>query len=243
LDKIVGVVIPAAGRSERMGRGVNKQFMLLAGKPVLCHSVEVFLSLEKVSQVVVVVHPNDIERCRDLLGNRSVQVVPGGDERQDSVYSGLQALARETELVAVHDGARPLLCPGLVRSLLDEAVKWGAVIPAVPAKDTLKEVDENRVVLSTLERSRIWQAQTPQVFRYQSLLDAYEQARKDGFYGTDDASLYERYCGKVRVVVGDYRNIKITTPEDLLVAEALLRASRSTRERGEGESDEGRCGV
>ncbi len=240
MDKVVGVVIPAAGRSRRMKSGVNKQFMLLAGKPVLCHSVDVFLSLEEVSQVVVVAHPEEIGRCRELLGSRSVLVVPGGEERQDSVYRGLRALARETELVAVHDGARPLLCSRLVRVLLDEAEKWGAVIPAVPVKDTLKEVDASGVVLNTLERSRIWQAQTPQVFSYRDLLHAYERAQNERFYGTDDASLFERYCGQVRVVCGDYRNIKITTPEDLLIAEALLSAGASTTRRGEAGNDEDR---
>jgi len=227
LDEVVGVVIAAAGKGQRMKTDINKQFLLLAGQPVLKYSVETFSALKEVSQVVVVAHPQEVEHCRRLLGNERVQVVAGGKERQDSVYLGLRTLAQDTKLVAVHDGARPLLSSALVLSLLHKATEWGAVIPAVPVKDTLKEVTDDGVIVSTLDRTKIWQAQTPQVFPYRSLVYAYEQAVAEGFYATDDASLYERYCGRVRVITGDYRNIKITTPDDLLIAEALIRASRS----------------
>lgn len=225
MAKPLGVVIAAAGKGTRMNTAVNKQYLELAGKPVINYSVELLASAEGVAQVVVVAHPEEVEYCWKLMPpDRAVRVVPGGKERQESVYAGLKALGDGVEMVAVHDGARPLLSANMLRTLIEEASRWGAVIPAVPVKDTLKEVDEEGFVRVTLDRGRIYSVQTPQVFEYRRLLYAYERARLDGFCGTDDASLFERYCGPVRVVPGDYRNIKITTPEDLLTAEAYLKA-------------------
>lgn len=222
--KPLGVVIAAAGKGTRMHLPVNKQYVELAGRPVITYSLELLTAAEGVARVVVVAHPEEVEYCRDLIGGDwPVQVVPGGKERQDSVYAGLVALGAGIELVAVHDGARPLLSAKMIARLIEAAAQWGAAVPGVQVKDTLKEVDEDGVVVTTLMRNRIYSIQTPQVFNYQSLLSAYRQAFAEGYYGTDDASLYERYCGPVRVVTGDYRNIKITTPEDLLIAEVFLK--------------------
>ena len=204
---------------------VNKQYVELEGKPVICYSLELLTGVEGVIQIVVAAHPDEVEYCRRLMpADRRIKVVPGGKQRQDSVYNALKYLPKDTELVAVHDGARPLLCEKMVKALVEAAVRWGAAVPGVPVKDTLKMVNESGLVTATLERSSIYSIQTPQVFDYRTLLDAYRQAYAEGVYGTDDASLYERYCGSVKVVPGDYRNLKITTAEDLVMAAALLKS-------------------
>jgi 2-C-methyl-D-erythritol 4-phosphate cytidylyltransferase len=225
LAKSLGVVIAAAGQGTRMKIPVNKQYVVLEGKPVILYSLELLAGIEGVIQMVVAAHPDEVEYCQRLMpADRRIKVVPGGRRRQDSVYNALKCLPKDTELVAVHDGARPLLCGDMVRALVEAAARWGAAVPGVPVKDTLKMVDEFGLVTATLERSRICSIQTPQVFDYQTLLDAYRQAYAEGVYGTDDASLYERYCGPVKVVPGDYRNLKITTAEDLVIAAALLKS-------------------
>lgn len=225
--RALGVVIAAAGRGTRMNLPVNKQYIKLAGKPVIMYSLELFTRLEKVTRIVVVAHPEEVGYCRSLVpADRRITIVPGGKERQDSVYAGLRQLDSDTELVAVHDGARPLLRAEMVYELVRAASQQGAAIPGVPVKDTLKEVDGNGLVVSTCKRDRLYSIQTPQVFDYRRLMEAYRRAVAEKFYGTDDASLFEHYCGPVVVVPGDYRNIKITTPEDLIIAEAFLRSER-----------------
>lgn len=222
------VVIAAAGKGSRMESSTNKQYMLLNGRPVLSYSLEFFERHPLVKDIVVVCAPEDIEYCQQEIVKRFkyykvTAVVPGGQERQDSVWAGLQQLAPDTELVAVHDGARPLLSAELLSRLLTEAEEWGAAIPGIPSKDTVKLGDRDGFVRQTLDRNAVYAIQTPQVFNYSELQTAYKEAREEGFAGTDDASLFERYIGRVKIVAGDYNNIKITTPEDMLVAAALLK--------------------
>ncbi|MDH7497322.1 MAG: 2-C-methyl-D-erythritol 4-phosphate cytidylyltransferase [Syntrophomonadaceae bacterium] len=221
----VGVIIAAAGQGTRMGTPVNKQFLLLDGRPVLMHSWHTFSSLSEVVKLVVVAHPQEVETCRRLLPDDGrTLVVSGGRERQDSVMAGLACLQPAPDLVAVHDGARPLVTTGLIRRVIEAAARCGAAVPGVPVVDTLKMVNAEGFVEATLERSRVQAIQTPQVFRWQPLVDAYARAQRDGFRGTDDASIYERYAGPVRVVAGARDNIKITVPEDVLLANLLLQA-------------------
>ena len=222
------VVIAAAGRGSRMESRTNKQYMLLNSRPVLAYSLDFFEKLDVVDEIVIVTGEKELEYCeREIIKpfkyNKVSAVIPGGKERQDSVWAGLRKLGADTEFVAVHDGARPLLSSAVLYRLLEEAREWGAAIPGIASKDTLKAVDRDDFVRQTLDRTTVYAIQTPQVFKYQELLAAYQQAHEEDFRGTDDASLFEHFIGRVKVVEGDNNNIKITTPGDMLIAEALLR--------------------
>jgi len=229
------VLIPAAGMGRRMAAAVNKQYLDLAGKPILAHTLALFEQHPQVEHIYPILPPDEMAYCQqqiiDRYGFSKVRrLVPGGAERQDSVRNGLQALvdddlAQPERIVLIHDGARPLFNPQLLQELLEIIVAQGACIVAVPAKDTIKEVDAG-LINRTPERSRLWQAQTPQGFRYRLLAEAFAQADAEQFLGTDDASLLERYGQPVAILQGDYRNIKVTTPEDLLVAAAFLDMQR-----------------
>jgi len=202
--------------------------MLLNSQAVLSYSLGFFEKMDMVDEIVVVCGADELEYCRREIIERFQYkkvsaLLPGGKERQDSVWAGLQKLGADTDLVAVHDGARPLLSLAVVLRLVYEAEKWGAAIPGIVSKDTIKSVDRDGFVRQTLDRSSVYAIQTPQIFKYMELRAAYEEAYKDNFQGTDDASLFEHYIGRVKVVEGDYNNLKITTPEDLTAAEALLK--------------------
>lgn len=222
------VVIAAAGKGSRMKSFTNKQYMLLNSRPVLSYSLDFFEKINMVDEIVVVCGVNELEYCqREIIDrfhySKVSKLLPGGRERQDSVWAGLKELGGDTNLVAVHDGARPLLSSAVFSRLVNEAEKWGAAIPGIISKDTLKVVDRDGFVRQTLDRSSVYAIQTPQIFKYSELLTAYRQSYEDDFRGTDDASLFEHYIGRVKVVEGDYNNLKITTPEDLVTAEALLK--------------------
>ncbi len=224
----VTVLVPAAGSGTRMGKGVKKQFLLLAGRPVLAHTLQFFEQIKEVSEIIPIVPQDELEHClEDCVDGQNLKkvkrVVPGGHQRQDSVFNGLKSVEPGTDVVMVHDGVRPFLTPELVDELLKALDVCDGAILAVPAKDTLKEVTKDGVVKKTLDRKSCYQVQTPQAFRYHVLKNAFEKAYADGFYGTDEASLVERCGGKVKVVTGSYSNIKITTPEDMVMAEALLK--------------------
>lgn len=221
-------VVAGAGRGERLGREGGKQFLPLAGIPVLARSLLNLQACEEVSGIVVAVNPGEVERAEkeivDPYGlNKVVAVVEGGEHRQDSVYRALKALPGDTELVLVHDGARPFAGPSLFRRVINAMRDTEGVITAVPVVDTVKEV-EGGWVIRTPERRRLWAVQTPQCFQAFALLDSHERARREGVWATDDASLLERYRYRVRVVRGEVTNIKITYPSDLVAAEALLAA-------------------
>lgn len=222
------IVIAAAGTGSRMKSRINKQYMLLNSRPILSYSLDVFEKYEAVDEIVIVAHPREIEYCEKEIvkkfGYRKVKkVIPGGNQRQDSVWAGLLQLNSDTtDYVAVHDGARPLLTPALLNDLINQAEEWGAAIPGIYVKDTLKMVDRDGFVGNTLDRSSTVFIQTPQVFRFQEIYQAYEMALEESFTSTDDAALFEKYIGRVKVVPGNYNNLKITTPEDLIIAQALL---------------------
>jgi len=222
-------VIPAAGLGSRMGTQVPKPYLLLAGRPILAHTLAVFEALPEVTEITLVVHPQELEHCQERIltpyGFRKVlRLVPGGKERQDSVYHGLKALraAGAPELVLVHDGVRPLVRGEDVRRVLQEARRHGAAVLGWPAQDTLKRVSPQGEVLGTLDRRQIWQIQTPQAFHTELLWRALVEAYARGVYATDEAALVELLPHPVRVVRGSPFNLKITTPEDLALAEALL---------------------
>ncbi|HMK43653.1 MAG TPA: 2-C-methyl-D-erythritol 4-phosphate cytidylyltransferase [Dissulfurispiraceae bacterium] len=227
-------IIAAAGIGKRFGRDRSKQFVPLAGKPVLIWSLEALAASNLIDEIIPVVHSDEIESTVALLNRfkipKILRVVPGGRERQDSVMNGLAAAPPKTEIVVVHDGARPLVATRHVDAAISALHEIDGVVLGVPVKDTIKDAERDHygaIVLKTIERSRLWAIQTPQVFRRELLFSSLQRAQAEGFIGTDDASVIERYGGTVRIVVGSYRNIKITTPEDLCVAEALLSAPRA----------------
>jgi 2-C-methyl-D-erythritol 4-phosphate cytidylyltransferase len=223
----ITVLVPAAGSGSRMGAGVNKQYLQLAGRPILAHTLALFEEHPAVRHVIVVSPPEEIPYCRQEVVQRYglskvLAVVAGGAERQDSVRRGLQACpGKDEEIVLIHDGVRPLLAPGLIDQVAAAAARVGAAVVGVPVKDTIKEVVEG-CIAATPDRRRLWQAQTPQGFALGIIREAHAAAWQAGFRGTDDASLVERLGRPVAIIEGSYRNIKITTPEDLVLAETYL---------------------
>ncbi len=225
---MVSVIFPAAGKGKRMQAGMNKVFMDLSGMPILVRTLLRFSACEAVDQLVVVVAPAEVEFVEGVLkrleGLKDYIVVAGGAERQYSVWNGIKAMenASDDDIILVHDAARPLVSNQVIFDTIKTAREKGGAIAAVPAKNTIKLCNESHQVVETPDRSRLWEVQTPQGFRRDILVQANELAEKDGFLGTDDASLVERTGHPVYIVESDYRNIKITTPEDIVIAKAFL---------------------
>ena len=216
------VLVVAAGSGKRFGQ--RKQFVYVEGKPVLEWTLEAFQAHADIEAIVLVLPDEEDRKHYQMRYGKVVDVVRGGDERQDSVWQGFRLLDPvATELVLVHDGARPLVGPALIDRVIAAALTDGAAVPVLPVEDTLKEVSGDRIV-GTADRSRLLRVQTPQGFLYPVLKQALDTARRDRFTGTDEAALVERVGLPVRAVEGDARNIKITTPLDLKIAEALLHA-------------------
>ena len=225
---MVTAIFPAAGSSVRMGGGVNKNLLALAGEPILIRTLKTFSQVERVNFLIIIVAAHEVETVEKLLsataGLKPWRVTVGGSERQYSIANGLKLLPDDAEIILVHDAARPLINTRTIDDVIDAAKKFGGAIAAVPSKDTIKIVDAEGFVKCTPPRRELVSVQTPQGFRREILLQAYAQADAEKFLGTDDASLVERLGAKVKVVTSSYANIKITTPEDLTVAESLLRS-------------------
>ncbi|CAN5685917.1 2-C-methyl-D-erythritol 4-phosphate cytidylyltransferase [soil metagenome] len=218
-----GAVIVAAGAGRRLGGEVRKQYLEIAGEPVLLRAIRPFLAHPEIGAVVVVLPPEDVLDPPGWIRELEVTLAPGGAERGDSVWSGLIALPAEADPVLIHDGARPFVSAGIIERVLAGARSGGA-IAALRVADTIKVVDEEGRIETTLDRSRLWQAQTPQGFPREVILGAHRRARQDGVAATDDAALCERYGSRVGVVEGSAENIKITRPADLVLAEAVARS-------------------
>lgn len=226
-ERRVAVLIPAAGSGQRMGGAVPKPYLLLGGREILARTLEVFETCAAVHDVWVIASAEQQVHCRqgvvERYGFRKVQgVVTGGDERQVSVWRGLQHLALEVDLVVVHDGVRPFVDHTVIEKALAAAAQHGAAISAVPLKDTLKRVSQQGQVEATVPREHLWRIQTPQAFRRQLLQRAFEHAWQQQLVATDEAGLIEAYGHPVHVVQGSERNVKITTPDDLAMCERLL---------------------
>lgn len=227
-------LIPAAGMGKRMGASMNKQYLQLAGKPIVARTLQVFHDSPSISGIILVIPEDEIPYCRREVVekyqlSKVLDVVPGGSERQHSVLNGLHALqghATPDDIILIHDGVRPFIDEPILQQSIKLASSGVGALVAVQTKDTIKVVQDG-VVISTPERSTLWQAQTPQSFRFCQILAAHHQALQERFLGTDDCSLLERCNGTVKIVNGSYRNIKITTPEDLVLAEAFLGQSQS----------------
>lgn len=227
MEKVTAIVL-AAGSGKRMNSAVHKQYMLLAGKPVLYYTLKVFEE-SGVTDIVLVVGEGEAEYCRQEIVDRYAfrkvnAIVRGGKERYHSVHAGLVA-ASGADYVLIHDGARPLVTVDMIERSIAGAKEYQACVVGMPVKDTIKVIGEDGFAKETPDRSTLWQIQTPQSFSYSLISDAYERIIRQGEVSvTDDAMVLELACGRqVRVIEGSYQNIKITTPEDLLVAEAYLR--------------------
>jgi 2-C-methyl-D-erythritol 4-phosphate cytidylyltransferase len=224
----VAAIIPAAGQGVRMGS--KKQFLKLDSTPIFILTLRKFFSCPDVDEIYMAAPAEDIPVMESLLAaeglGERVRVLPGGSRRQDSVENCLQALPSDTALVAVHDAVRPFVSTKLVAEVIAEAARSGACILGILSVDTVKQVDRTRI-LSTIPRERIVLAQTPQVFRFDLLRDAFAKAREENFTGTDEASLVEHLGHEVTVVMGSERNIKITTPADLELARFYLEQERN----------------
>lgn len=223
----VGAVIVAAGQGRRFGKAMPKQFFPLAGKPLLSWTLASFEKSQLIAEIVVVL-PEDFAAFFEKLAKRChkpCRVVTGGKERFDSVKAGLKALDPSCDYVAVHDGARPLVSPGIIDETVTAAKRYGAAIAAVPVKDTIKFSQKGKFIEKTVDRNHLWSAQTPQVFKRSWLEKAYHKRQTSSL--TDEAQLFERNGKPVCLVFGSYENLKVTTPEDFIMAEALLRKRRT----------------
>lgn len=221
-------IVLAAGQGKRMNSKVQKQFLLIKGKPVLYYSLFCFQNSREIEEIIVVTGKESINFCKqeiiEAYGFSKVKaVIPGGKERYDSVYAGLCA-CEDSDYVFIHDGARPFLSNDMIRRGKEAVLDYGACVIGMPSKDTIKIADENGMVESTPSRNKVWNIQTPQIFSYTAIREAHEKARQQNMADiTDDAMVIERFGNmKIKLVEGSYENIKITTPEDIVVAEKIL---------------------
>lgn len=221
----INAVIAAGGHGKRMKNSTSKQFLTVKGHPILYYTLMAFEAVGTLDEILLVVGADDMENAQreiiDRYGFKKIKLIEGGCQRQDSVYNGLRGLSSQTDIVVIHDGVRPFVSPKIIHQSIEAAKKYRAVGVAVPVKDTIKVVGEDHAIKKTPDRSTLWAMQTPQTFDYHLILKAHEMARSEGFYGTDDAMLVERMGLPVRVIPGSYVNIKITTPEDIMVAEVF----------------------
>lgn len=215
-------IIPAAGQGKRMGTEMNKLFLEINGETIIRQTVAVFQEIDACERIFIAAHPDEVELMEEHLKDFSkvASIIPGGKERQHSINEVLKELIN-TEVIMVHDGARPFITQEKINQLYQDTLTKDAVILAVQAKDTIKKVIDG-VVETTYDRSTLWQVQTPQAFKKSVILEAYEQADAQNYLGTDDASLVERLGYNVHISNGDYDNIKITTHEDLIIAQSIL---------------------
>lgn len=221
------VVIVSAGRGSRMKADINKQFLKIGNKEVIAHTIDKFYNNKNIGEIVIVVREDEKEfflgNIIDKYGYKNIKIAFGGKERQDSVYNGLKEVGQNCEIVLIHDGARPFVTNEIIEKSIKSAKEYKCAIAGVPVKDTIKIVNENNDVCDTPNRSTLWSIQTPQVFDYSLIIKAHEKAKYDEYYGTDDSMLMEYLGYNVKVIEGSYNNIKITTPEDLKIAEEILR--------------------
>lgn len=227
-DYFVSVIIAAAGMSNRMGSKINKQFIAIDNKPILAHTLEKFDKCKYIDEIIVVSKEEEVEYCRKEIvkkyGFKKVtNIVRGGKERQDSIYNGIMALNEKTDIVLTHDGARPFIRTESIEAGILGVIEYGACVIGVPVKDTIKVIDPNKVVHHTPKRDLLWAAQTPQCFWADLLKQGYEYAIDEGIVGTDDSSLVEKIGQPIKMIMGSYDNIKITTPEDLIIADSFIK--------------------
>lgn len=227
-------IIPAGGFGKRMQGRLSKQYLPVDGKPVLARTLSIFQLSPDIDDIVLVTPEEDIHAVGHMILEpwkitKVRHVLAGGKQRQDTVRNGLGVIEDDVDIVLIHDAVRPFISGGVIHRVVREAEKYGAVTVGMPVKDTVKKVDQDGWILETLNRQILWMTQTPQAFKRSVIQAAYRKADDDQFYGTDDASLVERMGFRVKMIEASYENIKITTPEDLLLAEILIK--KQERER------------
>ncbi len=248
---MITAILVAAGQGTRMGQQtLPKQFLCVEGIPILGHTLKRVEKCDVVDQIVLVARREDHVTCEKIISGCKLKkvraIVEGGKTRQDSVFQGLQQVQPQTDIVMIHDAVRMFITDPMIVESIRAARQYGASVVAVPAKNTIKQVeigpaessepdiqrtsiDKHALfVVKTLNRKTLWQVQTPQTFQYQHIIEIHQKARKLGIYGTDDAMLAEYFGYPVNIVQGTYRNIKITTPDDLLIAQAFLQDEQTT---------------
>ena len=208
------VIIVAAGSGKRMNLGINKQYIKLEEKEMIAHTIDTFYN------------NGNVDKILNKYNYKNVKIAYGGEERQDSIYNGLKKINRNCEIVLIHDGARPFVSDDIINKSIEVAKEKQAVVVGVPVKDTIKVV-ENGIVKHTPQRSTLWSAQTPQTFKYDLIMKAYEEAYKNNYYGTDDSMLVEFIGQNVSMIMGSYDNIKITNPEDINIAKKILEQNKN----------------
>ncbi|CEQ09801.1 2-C-methyl-D-erythritol 4-phosphate cytidylyltransferase [[Clostridium] sordellii] len=222
-----GVIIVAAGTGSRMKKDINKQFIKLDNKEIIAYTIDKFYINNEIDDIVVVIKKDEEDYFKENIlekyNFKNIKIAYGGEERQDSVYNGIQKLDKNCEVVLVHDGARPFVTDEIINNSIQEAKKHNAVVVGVKVKDTIKVVGEEGNIVDTPNRKYLWSVQTPQVFKYDIITKAYENAYNENYYGTDDAMLVEKIGYDVKMIEGSYDNIKITTQEDLNFGEQILR--------------------
>lgn len=226
MNKVAAVIV-AGGSGSRMGTKVKKQYLKLKDKEILVHTVERFSTITMIEEIIVVTGQEDIEYVTKLLKEdykleKVKKVVAGGKERQDSCYNGIQSVSNHIDYIMIHDGARPLISKKCILDSIEKVKEHKACIVAVPVKDTIKQADDAGKVIHTPKRETLWSVQTPQTFERNLIIQAYEAACNNHIIATDDSMIVEAMGHPVYIVQGEYTNIKITTPEDLLLAERLL---------------------
>lgn len=219
----VTVIILAAGMGSRMGLGYNKIFFDFK-KPLICYTIDAFEKNDDVDEIIIVSAKGEEEKFANILNKQNYQkilkMVEGGETRQDSSRIGVEN--SDSDIIIVHDGARPFTNSKIISNSIENAKKFGAAIVAVPCKDTIKLAKKEDIIKKTVDRSKLWMAQTPQTFQSDIILKAHQDAKENDFIGTDEASLVERMGGEVKLVMGSYDNIKVTTEEDLLLAQIII---------------------
>ena len=220
----VTAIIVAAGRGSRMGADKNKVFLSIGNRTVLEYTLSTIASCNAISDIILVTRECDIKKCKQITKyiDKPITVLKGGDTRQRSVLCGLSAV-KNADIVVIHDGARALVSEKLITDTIEAAEKYGAAAAGVPCKDSLKSADENGFITATIDRESTYLIQTPQTFRYMDILNAHIAAQRDDFSATDDCALYEKYIGTVKITPGSYDNIKLTTPDDMIIAKNILK--------------------
>ncbi len=227
MNSKISVLIPAAGQGKRMETSVKKPYLMLGDRPILSHTIDQFEQNSVIDEIIVIVNESDLTTCKESVISpfrfRKVQeLVAGGETRQVSVFNGLRTLTDDVDYVVIHDGVRPFIDDDIIFRCLEATAECGASVAAVPVKETIKVANRDLYIDHTPERDLLWRVQTPQVFRKSLLVAAYNKAIEEGISAPDDAILVEKLGHPVKLVMGSYRNVKLTTPDDLLLAETLL---------------------
>ncbi|MBU0647613.1 2-C-methyl-D-erythritol 4-phosphate cytidylyltransferase [Patescibacteria group bacterium] len=222
--KITAIIL-AAGRGTRMNAKTNKVFLTL-NQPIIAHTIRAFEKNPNITDIIIVTNPSEKQNIQNIISNQSFQkiskIISGGETRQESCYNGVMSTKPDTDIIIIHDGARPFIRQETIDQSISDCQQYDVSVVGVPVKDTIKTADSNQFIEKTLDRSKLWAVQTPQVFMSSIIKKAHQQALADKFIGTDDTSLAERIGYKVKITPGHYDNIKITTPDDLIVAKNIL---------------------